>query len=42
VIIMMVRTENHSYVSDIDARLRNTAGDTIAGINDIMRPVNGQ
>jgi hypothetical protein len=42
VIVMMVRDKNSSDFSDIDTRLRNTACDPVAGINNIMRPVNGQ
>ena len=40
-IVMMVRNKNHSDLSDINTSLRKTPCDTVAGINDIMRPVDG-
>ena len=36
---MMVRNKNRSDLSDINTSLRKTPRDTVAGINDIMRPV---
>jgi hypothetical protein len=41
VIVMMMRNKNRSDLSDINTRFRKAACDTIAGINDIMRPVDG-
>jgi hypothetical protein len=40
VIVMMVRNENRSNLSQINTSLRNAACGAVAGINDIMRPVN--
>jgi hypothetical protein len=40
-IVMMMCNKNRSYLSDIDTSLRNAPCDAVAGINDIMRPVNG-
>src|SRR5262249_21187123 len=46
VIVVMVRNKNRSDLPDIYTRLRNTAAatvaDTVAGINNIIRVVNGQ
>ena len=42
VIVMMVRNKNESNLLDIYTGLRKTAGDTVAGINDIMHPVDGE
>ena len=41
VIVMMMRNKNRSDLSDINTSLRKTPCDTIAGIDDIMRPVDG-
>jgi hypothetical protein len=41
VIVMMVRDENNSDLSYINTRLRNTPDDTVAGINAIVRAVDG-
>jgi hypothetical protein len=41
VIIMMVRNKDCSDLSDINTGLRKTPCDTVAGINDIMRSVDG-
>jgi hypothetical protein len=42
VIVMMVRNKNRSDLSDINTSLRKAASDAVTGINDIMRPVDGQ
>jgi len=41
VIVMMVRNKNEADLSRIDTSFRKTACDTVAGINNIMRPVDG-
>ena len=41
VIVMMVRNENDSDLSGIDTSFRKTARGAVAGINDIMRAVDG-
>jgi hypothetical protein len=41
VIVMMVRNENRSDLSDISTSLRQTACDAVAGIDDIVRAVDG-
>jgi hypothetical protein len=41
VIVMMMRNKNCSDLSDINTSFRKTTCDTIAGINDIMRPIDG-
>jgi hypothetical protein len=38
----MVRNKDRSDLSDVNAGLRKTPRDTVAGINDIMRSVDGQ
>jgi hypothetical protein len=41
VIVVMVRDKNSSNVANVDSRLRKPAGNAIARINDIMRPIDG-
>jgi len=41
VIIMMERNKNRTDLSDINTGFRDTPCDTVAGINDIMRSVDG-
>ena len=42
VIVMMMSDKNSSDLSDINTSLRKTACDAVAGINDVMRPVDSQ
>jgi hypothetical protein len=40
VIVMMVSDKNSADFSEVNTSFGNTPRDAIAGINDIMRPVN--
>jgi hypothetical protein len=39
VIIMVVSNENRSDVSNVDTSFRDSSGDTVTGVDDIVRPV---
>jgi hypothetical protein len=40
-IVMMMSDKNSSDLSNVDTSFCKTAGDGVAGINNIMRPVDG-
>jgi len=42
VIVVKVGEKNSSDPSDVDAGFRQTACDAVAGINDVLRPVDNQ
>jgi hypothetical protein len=42
VVVMMVRKKNRADLADVNTSLGKTPCDTVASINDVMHPVDGE